>query len=102
MSRLPHPRGDLPAVRKPGPSRDGAAVLHFDVEIDVAPERNPHEHSGLSYVQKLIQAIKARRVSTIYAESLDRISRDPGDLMQFRKLLRHYGVDFVSIADGVR
>jgi len=35
-------------------------------------------------VQALIAAIKARKVSTVYAESLDRISRDSGDLHRFR------------------
>jgi DNA invertase Pin-like site-specific DNA recombinase len=53
-------------------------------------------------VQALIDAIKARKVSTVYAESLDRISRDSGDLHHFRKLLKHYGSDFVSIANGMK
>lgn len=53
-------------------------------------------------VQALLKAIKERKVSAVYAESLDRISRDPGDLYRFRKLLKHYGVDFVSVADGMK
>lgn len=53
-------------------------------------------------MQALIAAIKARKVSTVYAESLDRISRDSGDLHRFRKLLKHYGSDFISVADGMK
>lgn len=53
-------------------------------------------------VQKLLAAIKRREVSTVYAEDLDRISRDTGDLSAFRKLLRHFDVAFVSIGDGMR
>jgi DNA invertase Pin-like site-specific DNA recombinase len=74
---------------------------------DALPEFSDEEISGSVWdarpgVQALIAAIKARRVSTVYAESLDRISRDVGDLHRFRKLLKHYGVDFVSVADGMK
>src|ERR1700690_3546036 len=53
-------------------------------------------------VQALLDAIKARKVAPVYAEALDRISRDSGDLHRFRKLLKHYGSDFVSISDGMK
>jgi DNA invertase Pin-like site-specific DNA recombinase len=30
------------------------------------------------------------------------LSRDLGDLHRFRKILKHYGVEFVSVSDGMK
>jgi site-specific DNA recombinase len=53
-------------------------------------------------VQALMAAVKRREVSYVYAEDVDRISRDPGDLSEFKKQLHHYGVGFMSVSEGLR
>jgi site-specific DNA recombinase len=53
-------------------------------------------------VQALLAAVKRREVSTVYAEDVDRISRDPGDLAEFKRVLAFYGVGFVSVSDGLK
>ena len=53
-------------------------------------------------VQQLLYAVKRKEISCVYAEAIDRISRDPGDLAEFKKLLAFYDTSFVSVSEGIR
>lgn len=53
-------------------------------------------------IQKLLAAVKRKEVSCIHAEAIDRISRAPGDLAEFRKQLQFYGVGFVTASEGIQ
>ncbi len=53
-------------------------------------------------VQQLLHAVKRREVSCVYAEAIDRVSRDPGDLAEFKRLLAFYDTSFVSVSEGIK
>jgi site-specific DNA recombinase len=53
-------------------------------------------------IQQLLYAVKRKEISCVYAEAVDRISRDPGDLAEFKKILAFYDTSFVSVSEGLK
>jgi len=52
-------------------------------------------------LQDLIALVREHGVEAVIAESTSRISRDQEYRARFRKILRFYDVEFITVADGV-
>jgi DNA invertase Pin-like site-specific DNA recombinase len=71
------------------------AALYSDSEIGGTISR------GRADYQRLLKAAKAREFDVIVVDELSRLTRDPEELTRLRKLLRHWQVGLVALADGL-
>lgn len=51
--------------------------------------------------QRLLTAAKAREFDVVVVDELSRLTRDPEELARLRKLMRHWQVELVALADGL-
>lgn len=52
-------------------------------------------------MQKLIDDVKANKISTVYAYKLDRIGRNVTDFYQFLDILNYYDVNLIAVNDNI-
>lgn len=78
--------------------RDGVPHETAIVFADEATSGSQWDRPGL---QALLEAVAKGTVTTIYVESIDRLSRDIGDASRIRKRIEFHGVRLRSIGDGI-
>lgn len=78
--------------------RDGVQDAGVMVFADEATSGAQWDRPGL---QALLRAVADGKISTLYVESIDRLSRDIGDASRIRKQLEFRGVHLRSIGDGI-
>jgi site-specific DNA recombinase len=80
-------------VRAAGGNVD-EGLIFTDMAISAASLKRPG-------FEMLMRAVAERRVDTIVAEDLSRISRDLADSATLFKKLQHVGVPLIGVADGI-
>jgi DNA invertase Pin-like site-specific DNA recombinase len=75
-------------------ARGWLAVEYIDQGVSGARDRRPA-------LDKLLAAVKARKVDVVVVAAFDRFGRSVRHLVETLELFRHYGVEFVSLREAI-